>query len=40
MMDERTAFLVKIGQIPAQVETPKAKSQPKKKEEDNGYSAE
>lgn len=39
-MDERTAFLVKIGQIPAPVETPKAKSTSKKKEEDNGHSAE
>jgi hypothetical protein len=39
-MDERTAFLVKIGQIPAPVETPKAKSQPKKKEDDHGHSAE
>lgn len=39
-MDERTAFLVKIGQIPAPVETPKAKSQPKKKEENHGDNAE
>jgi hypothetical protein len=39
-MDERTAFLIKIGQIPAEVKTPKAKSQTNKKEEDNGHSAE
>lgn len=39
-MDERTAFLVKIGQIPAEVKTPKAKPQTNKKEEDNGHSAE